>query len=53
MGDLDQNDQFQPTTFCGDANAPVAQQAASRANRTEHNNIHTMNSGDWTDEKKS
>ena len=52
MGDMDQNNQFQPTTFCSDANATVAQQAANRASRTEHNNVHTMNSGDWTDEKK-
>ena len=52
MGDMDQNNQFQPTTLCGDANATVAQQAAYRAGRTEHNNVHTMNNREWTDEEK-
>ena len=52
MGDTDQNNQFQPTTLCDDANATVAQQAAYRAGRTEHNNVHTMNNREWTDEEK-
>ena len=43
MGDLHQNNQFQPTPLCGDANVTVAQQTANRAGRTEHNNFHTIN----------
>ena len=49
---MDQNNQFQPTTLCGDANVTVAQQAANRAGRTEHNHVHTMNNREWTDEEK-
>ena len=52
MRDMDQNNQFQPTTFCDDANATVVQQAANRASRTEHDNVHTMNNEHWTDEEK-
>ena len=52
MRDMDQNNQLQPTTLCGDANATVAQQAANRAGHTEHNNVHTMNDREWTDEEK-
>ena len=51
MRDMDQNNQFQPT-LCGDANVTVAQQAASRAGRTEHNNVHTMNNRERADEEK-
>ena len=49
---MDQNNQFHPTTLCGDANVTVAQQAANRAGHTEHNNIHAMNNREWTDEEK-
>ena len=49
---MDQNNQFQPTTLCGDANVTVAQQDANRAGRTEHNNVHNMNNREWMDEKK-
>ena len=49
---MDQNNQFQPTSLCGDANITVAQQATNRAGRTEHNDVHTMNSGELSDEEK-
>ena len=49
MGDMDQNNQFQPITFCCNSNVTVAQQAANRADRTKHNNFHTMNNREWTD----
>ena len=52
MGDMDQNNQFQLTKMCGDTNVTVEQQAANRAGRTEHNNIHAMNNREWTDEEK-
>ena len=52
MGDMDQNNQFQPTTLCGNANVTVAQQAANRASRTEHINVHTMNNREWTEERQ-
>ena len=52
MGDMDQNNQFQLTKMCGDANVTVEQQTANRAGRTEHNNIHAMNNREWTDEEK-
>ena len=43
MGDMYQNNQFQPTTLCGDAKVTVAQQAANRVDCTEQNNVHTLN----------
>ena len=43
MGDMDQNNQFQPTALCSDAIGRVAQQAANKAGHTEHNNVHSMN----------
>ena len=43
MGDMDQNNQFQPTSLCGDANIIVAHQTANRAGWTEQKNVHTMN----------
>ena len=49
---MDQNNQFQLTTLCGDANVTVAQQAANRAGHTEHSNFHTMNNREWTGEEK-
>ena len=50
---MDQSCQLQPTSFCSDANETVAQQAASSAGRTDDNNAHSMNNGEWTHEKKS
>ena len=49
---MDQNNQLQPTILCGDANVTVAQEAANRAGRTEHNNVHTMNNRKRTNEEK-
>ena len=50
---MDQSCQLQPTSFCSDANETVAQQAASSAGRTDDNNAHSMNNGEWTHEKKN
>ena len=50
---MDRNDEFQPTSLGGDANVTVAQKADNRAGRTEHNNVHTMNNREWTDEEKN
>ena len=52
MGDMNQNNRFQATPLCGDANVKVVQQAANRIGRTEHNNVHTMISRKRTDEGK-
>ena len=49
---MDQNNQLQPTILCGDANVTVVKEAANRAGRTEHNNVHTLNNREWTDEEK-
>ena len=48
---MDQNNQLQLTILCGDANLTVTQEAANRAGRTEHNNVHTMNNRNWTNEE--
>lgn len=39
MGDMDQNNQFQPTALCGSANVTMMLKAANRAGRTEHNMV--------------
>ena len=52
VGDIDQNNQFQPITFFDDANVTVVQQAANRAGRIEHNNFHTMNNREQMDKEK-
>ena len=52
MGDIDQNNQFQPITFFDDANVTVVQQAANRVGRIEHNNFHTMNNREQMDKEK-
>ena len=52
VGDIDQNNQFQPITFFDDANVTVVQQAANRVGRIENNNFHTMNNREQMDKEK-
>lgn len=49
---MDQNNQFQTTQLCGDANVKVMQHAANRAGHTEHKNVRTMNNREWIDDEK-
>ena len=51
MGDMDQNNKFQTTQLCRDANVKVMQHAANRAGHTEHKNVHTMKYREWMDKE--